>query len=173
MPDPVHFILDEPTYRRLLWKHYGDYWLMRSRWFTGVFAILIGIIALSGLITDQPLVILGVLLVLTGLHMLASRHLYINRVVKAWKQLPDSNKQTSMMIDNDTLRLDSEVAETTLTGESINKVRDFGLGFFIYLSRQHFIAVPRQAFGDDRQYYGWIDAVRTLAGPDSAKERWK
>jgi len=173
MPEPVAYILDEQTFRRLLWKHYGDYPLMRSRWVTGPVGILLGLIGYSGFVADRHFPILGTVLVLTGLHMLASRHLYINKVIKAWKRLPDATMQTRMSIDDHQLCLNTDITSASLSGESIVKVRDFIEGFFVYLTRQHFIAIPRSAFNNDHQYHAWIEAIRSLAGPDSAKEGWK
>lgn len=165
-------MLEESTYRRLLWKHYGDYWLMRSRWFTGSAAIVLGLVGMSGVVANRHFWLLGSVLILTGLHMLASRHIYINRIIKAWKKLPETRAETQIAIKDNKLNLVSNLAETSLTGEAITKVRDFGEGFFIYLSRQHFIAIPRKAFKDEHEYHAWIDAIRKLAGPDSGKEGW-
>jgi len=176
MPEPVRYTLDETTFRKLLWKHYGDFLLMRSRWVTGSLNVLIG----CALILYRPITglesgffLFGVVAILMGCYLLFSRGIYIKRVVKAWKHLPDWGKQTRMSIDDAALTVETEVTKSSLSGESIAKVRDFADGFFIYLSRQHFIAVPRHAFRDNEEYLGWIDAIRALAGPDSAKEKWK
>ncbi|MEO0476394.1 MAG: YcxB family protein [Planctomycetota bacterium] len=176
MPDPVQYKLDESTYRRLLWKHYGDYARMRSRWLTGPLNIAIGFALFSippipGF--ERGMLIFGTFAICTGTYLLISRHYYIYKVIRQWKRLPDSEKQTRMSIGDDTLELDSEIASSKLTGESVVKVQDFGEGFLIYLSRQHFIAVPRDAFADDRVYRDWIAALHALAGPDSEKEGWR
>jgi len=172
MLNPVTYTLEELVYRRMLWKHYGDYWLMRSRWFTGPIAIALGFVGMSGVVANRHFWFVGGILILTGLHMLFSRHLYINRVIKAWKKLPDNRAETQITIRDNKLNLVSEMAETSMTGATINKVRDFDEGFFIYLSRQHFIAIPRKAFADEHEYHAWIQAIRELAGPDSGKEGW-
>ncbi len=169
MPEPVTYTLDEPTYRRLLWKHYGDYPLMRSRWVTGSLNILIGF----ALLRTTPMLVLGTCAILIGIYLLCSRHYYIYKVIRGWKRLPDSNRQTRLSIRDNRVCMDSEIIEATLAGESIAKVRDFGIGFLIYLSRHHFIAVPRNAFMDDQQYKEWINAICTLAGPESAKKGWR
>ena len=173
IPEAISYNLDERTFRQLVWKHYGDYLRMQLRLFTGPATIILGIIFATAFMFDRRLPLLGIVLIAFGLHMLFSRYLMVNKVIKAWRRLPDSSKRTTISIDQNRLCFNTDITDVSFEGEMIVKVRNFEIGFLVYLSRQHFIGVPRSAFENEARYQEWINAIVSLAGLEGSKAGWK